>query len=92
MRQQQQTTAPHSTRDVVEPFANGYHDELATRYPHPERILVALRLARDVETCRALLNGDPVDPARVDMEELRWAKQRFLVRLDFHAIDLLTAA
>lgn len=65
---------------------------LEQRYPHPERILVAMRLARDVETCRALLQGEPVNPGRLHMDEVRRAKQRALVRLDMHAIDLLTAA
>jgi hypothetical protein len=67
------------------------HD-LEQRYPHPERILIAIRLARDVETCERLLQGEPVDTDRIDPQQLRWAKQRFLVRLDMHAIDLLTAA
>jgi hypothetical protein len=62
------------------------------RYPHPERILVAMRLARDLRTCIALLQGEPVDPDRLDPDEVRRAKQRELVRLDFHAIDLLDAA
>jgi hypothetical protein len=62
------------------------------RYPHPERILVAMRLARDLDTCVALLQGEPVDPDRLDPDEVQQAKQRELVRLDFHAIDLLDAA
>jgi hypothetical protein len=62
------------------------------RYPHPERILIAMRLARDLHTCIALLQGEPVDPDRLDPDEVRRAKQRELVRLDFHAIDLLDAA
>ena len=62
----------------------------AHRYPHPDRILVAMRLARDVETCKALLHGDPVDPDRLDKEQLGWAKNRGLVRLDLRAIDQLT--
>jgi hypothetical protein len=48
-----------------------------------------MRLAKDVETCRELLEGRPVDPDRIDHKQLRWAKQRMLVRLDLHAIDLL---
>jgi hypothetical protein len=62
------------------------------RYPHPERILIAMRLARDLDTCVALLQGEPVDPDRLDPDEVQRAKQRELVRLDFHAIDLLDAA
>jgi hypothetical protein len=62
------------------------------RYPHPERILIAMRLARDLQTCIALLQGEPVDPDRLDPDEVLRAKQRQLVRLDFHAIDLLDAA
>ena len=62
------------------------------RYPHAERIIVAMRLAKDIETCEALLHGRPVDPDRLDKEQLKWAKNRQLVRLDLHAIDQLTAA
>jgi hypothetical protein len=62
------------------------------RYPNPNRIMVAMRLARDLDTCVALLQGEPVDPDRLDPDEVRRAKQRELVRLDFHAIDLLDAA
>lgn len=66
------------------------YDTLDERWPHPERLQVAFRLALDLDTCRALLDGDPVDPSRVDHRELRRARQRLLVRLDMHAIDLLT--
>jgi hypothetical protein len=48
----------------------------------------AVRLALDVETCRDLLEGRPVDPARLDQAWLARAKALELVRLDFHAIDL----
>jgi hypothetical protein len=48
-----------------------------------------MRLAKDVGTCAELLEGGPVDPDRIDHKQLRWAKQRLLVRLDMHAIDLL---
>jgi hypothetical protein len=48
----------------------------------------AVRLALDVETCRDLLNGVPVDPARLDPKALARAKALQLVRLDFRAIDL----
>ena len=63
---------------------------LAQRWPHPERLQVAFRLAKDLDTCQQLLDGQPVDPGRLDPAELRKAKQRLLVRLDTHAIDLLT--
>ena len=59
-------------------------------YPHGERLAVAIRLARDLDTCRALLRGDSVDPDRLDAAELRRARSRLLVRLDVHAIDLLS--
>lgn len=65
---------------------------LEQAYPHPERILVAIRLAKDIDTCQALLHGEPVDPDRLDKEQLKWAKHRRLVRLDLRAIDQLTAA
>jgi hypothetical protein len=65
------------------------YDTLAERWPHPARIGIAMRIAKDAETCRELLEGQPVDPDRIDPKQLRWAKQRMLVRLDLHAIDLL---
>jgi hypothetical protein len=48
----------------------------------------AVRLALDVETCRDLLNGQPVDPARLDPGALACAERLRLVRLDFRALDL----
>lgn len=66
--------------------------EREQRYPHPQRILVAMRLATDLETCRALLAGEPVDPARLDKSALARARNRKLVRLDTAEIDLLEVA
>jgi hypothetical protein len=65
---------------------------LEERWPHPARVGVAMRLAKDVRTCAELLEGGPVDPDRIDQKQLKWAKQRLLVRLDMHAIDLLKTA
>lgn len=48
----------------------------------------AVRLALDVETCRDVLNGTPVDRARLDPQALARAEALRLLRLDFHAIDL----
>lgn len=77
------TTPPPNIHD-------GDQARLNAAYPNPARIIVAIRLARNVDTCAALLAGEPVDPANIDTTQLRWAKQRLLVRLDLHAIDLLT--
>jgi hypothetical protein len=63
----------------------------AARWPNGARIRVAMMLARDVETCEALLRGEPVDPARIDPNELGRASSRRLVRLDLAAIDALPA-
>jgi hypothetical protein len=52
----------------------------------------AMQLSRDVETCRALLRGEPVDPDRLYPEVLARAKARELVTLDFTAFDLLFPA
>jgi hypothetical protein len=48
----------------------------------------AVRLALDVETCRDLMNGQPVDPARLDPAWLARAKALRLVTLDVRAIEL----
>jgi hypothetical protein len=47
----------------------------------------ALQLAEDLETARALLRGEPVDPACLRPEWLARAKAARLVRLDVRAID-----
>ena len=78
--------------DPWTPVSDEQWTTLRDRYPHPERVLVAMRLAKDIETCQALLHGQPVDPDRLDKQQLKWAKDRQLVRLDFHAIDFLDAA
>jgi hypothetical protein len=46
------------------------------------------RLAVDLDAYRALLAGEPVDPARLDPKWLAVAKRYALVRLDVRAIDL----
>jgi len=78
--------------DPWTPVTDAQWAVLRERWPHPERIVVAMRLAKDIETCEALLHGEPVDPDRLDKKQLKWAKRRKLVRLDLHAIDQLTAA
>jgi hypothetical protein len=77
------------SRDPYEPISEEQWAELRERWPHPYRLVVAMRLAKDVETCAELLEGLPVDPDRLDPEGARWARERLLVRLDFRAIDLL---
>jgi hypothetical protein len=49
----------------------------------------AVMIARDVDACRALLRGEPVDPERLDPDWLSRAKEARLVTLDVLAIDLL---
>jgi len=39
------------------------------------RGMIAMRLAPDLETCRALLRGDPVHPNRLDREYLAKLRQ-----------------
>jgi hypothetical protein len=47
-----------------------------------------MRLARDPDTCRALLLGEPVDPAQLDPAGLEWARRMRFVRLDVAPIAL----
>jgi hypothetical protein len=49
----------------------------------------AMMLARDLDTCCALLRGDPVDRVNLDAGWLEAAAAFQLVRLDTYAIDLL---
>lgn len=65
--------------------------DLRERCPDREvrRIALAAGLALDLETCRSLLAGEPVDPDRLDKARLERAKNRLLVRLDFAEIDLI---
>lgn len=76
-------------RSPYEPITADMWRQLRERWPHPYRLAVAMRLARDVETCAELLSGEPVDPDQLDPEAVRWATERLLVRLDFCALDLL---
>jgi hypothetical protein len=65
--------------------------ELRRRYPHPARILWAMRLAKDVDTCAALLRNEPVDPACIHTDQLEQATKRTLVQL-VAPIELFEAA
>jgi hypothetical protein len=55
------------------------------------RVWVAMRLARNVDDCDALLRGEPVDVACLDPLGLSWALQLRFVRLDATAIELFFA-
>lgn len=52
------------------------------------RIWVAMRLATDLDACRSLLRGEPIDPARLDPAELEFMRELRFVSLDTRAIDL----
>ena len=54
---------------------------------YPDRVWVAMRLAKDLETCRLLLEGKPVDEDRLEPLGLAWALQMRFVRLDVSAIE-----
>ncbi len=49
---------------------------------------VALRVALDVDACRDLLLGLPVDPDRLDPDGLKWASERRWITLS-RPIDTL---
>ena len=51
-----------------------------------------MRLAKDLETCRLLLEGKPVDEVNLDPTALAWALQMRFVRLDMSAIEAFFAA
>lgn len=50
----------------------------------------AMMIARDIDTCCALLRGEPVDPHRLHRDWLTRAHTYRLVRLDIVALDLLS--
>lgn len=56
------------------------------------RLWTAFRLTADLETCRALLQGEPVDPALLDPDGLEWARRMRFLRLDVRPIDLFADA
>jgi hypothetical protein len=77
------------SRDPHDPITAEQWDALRERWPHADRIKVAFALASDIDTCAALLRGEPVDPDRLDPERVAWAREHRLVQLDLAAIDLL---
>ena len=52
---------------------------LADLYPSTHWILAAMRLAATVETCRALVAGEPVDRDLLDQDGVEWARERAVV-------------
>ena len=76
-------------RDSFTPIRSEDWDLLRFRYRSWRRVDLAIRLALDLDTCIALLGGEPVDPVNLDPRELSRASQTRLVRLDLRAIDLL---
>ena len=78
------------SRDPHLPLTLGQREELERAYPEAQRLLAAIKLARDLDACADLLAGRPVDSARLDQAELASAKRRTLVRLVAPA-DLLEA-
>lgn len=61
---------------------------LRTRWLNYEQLAAAWRLACDVGTLDDLLAGRPVDPSRLDQDELAKAQRATLVRL-VAPVDLL---
>lgn len=77
-----------ASRDSLEPVTLEMRAALADAYPDAQRLLVAFRLALDVEACADLLAGRAVDPARLDQGELVTARRKRLLTLT-PAIDAL---
>jgi hypothetical protein len=77
-------------RDTLVPLTQETWARLRALYPddHVQKIGIAMRLALDLDTCRAPMERRSVDPVRLDNAELARAKQRSLVRL-VAPIDLL---
>lgn len=77
--------------DILELITPDMRRQLREAWPNAERLNVAWRLAKDLETCEALLLGQPVDPSRIDQNELERALEPRLVQL-VRPIDQLAAA
>ena len=76
------------SRDPLEPVTAEQVAALRARWPDGTRLALAWRLARDIETCGALIAGRAVDRDRLDPTELKQAYEQRLVRLE-RPIDLL---
>jgi hypothetical protein len=68
-------------RDPWQPLPADWRELLAARWPDGERLVIAWRLATDVDTLGDLLAGLPVSPDRLDSEALFQARRRSLVQL-----------
>ena len=75
-------------RDPNSDLLLGELEELERRWPDGQRLLAAFTLACDLDACRDLILGLPVDVARLDPGELQRARQAHLVQLRAPA-DLL---
>lgn len=75
-------------RDITTPITADMRRRLRERWPNGERLTIAWRLAKDLETLEALLLGQPVDPSRVNQDELQRALEPRLVQL-VRPIDVL---
>lgn len=75
---------------IIEYDRAQHEADLRALRPFLNAARVAMWIARDLETCRDLLAGLPVDPDRLDQQELLNAKNRRLVRLDMTALDHFT--
>lgn len=76
------------SRDPYEPLPSDWQEKLRERWPDGERLATAWRLSRDLETCRDLLLGLPVDRSRLRVDALARAEESQLVRLE-RPIDLV---
>ena len=68
-------------RDPWQPLPPDWREQVTAKWPNAERLSWAWRLARDPETCGALIAGHPVDQRRLDPDALLEARRRSLVQL-----------
>lgn len=87
MQQQATTSIGGIPLNTSEPITDTIRQHLNAAWPNPERLRIAFLLALDIDTCHALLAGDPVDPERLDQAALDHAAARRLVRLDTTMLD-----
>lgn len=66
---------------VSEPLPADWRERVQAAWPNGARLTAAFELANDLDTCRDLLEGKPIDVERLRPDGYRKARQRRLITL-----------